>query len=159
MSGAVRIAGVLLLAASICALPPGEARAAGGDAEILQSWQGDFPTARIDQLPEGQRDSPVGYLNDAGSFGAAWRAMHPGQEVPAVDFQANLVLFARNTQFYNRLNIGKVTVSGGVAELLAMETMSALPVEDKAAISLVVVPRRGIEGLRLGERVIRLPGF
>ena len=85
--------------------------------------------------------------------------MNPDQAVPEVDFTVNIVLFARNTQFYNRLSIGKVEVSGGVAELLAMETMSALPIEEKAAISLVVVPRQGIEGLKAGETVLPLPGF
>lgn len=29
-----------------------------GDAEILQSWQGDFPTAKLDGLPEGQQNLP-----------------------------------------------------------------------------------------------------
>jgi hypothetical protein len=148
-----------LCAVLVSALPASPSRAAGGDAEILQSWHGDLPTARLELLPEDQRDLPAGFLDDAGSFGEVWQAMNPGQEVPEVDFESSIVLFARNTQFYNRLSIGKVTVSGGVAELLAMETMSALPVEEKAAISLVVVPRKGIEGLKAGETVLPLPGF
>lgn len=52
------------------------------------------------------------------------------------DFDADVVLFTRNGQFYNRISIAKVTLANGIAELLAMETMSARPVEDKAAISL-----------------------
>jgi hypothetical protein len=140
-------------------MPAGPAGAGGGEAEILRSWNGDFPSARLELLPEGQRDRPAGFLDDAESFGAVWKAMNPDQAVPEVDFTVNIVLFARNTQFYNRLSIGKVEVSGGVAELLAMETMSALPIEDKAAISLVVVPRKGIEGLKAGEAVLSLPGL
>ena len=150
---------VLLWLALACLPPAGPAWAAGGEAEILRSWQGDFPTARFELLPEGQRDLPAGFLGDAESFGAVWKAINPDQEIPEIDFKANIVLFARNTQFYNRLSIGKVEVSGGVAELLAMETMSALPIEEKAAISLVVVPRQGIERLKAGEAVLPLPGY
>jgi hypothetical protein len=132
---------------------------AGGEAEILQSWQGNFPTAQLERLPEGQRDLPVGFLNDAESFGAVWKAVYPGEEIPKVDFTTSVVLFARNTQFYNRISIGKVTVVDGVAELLAMETMSAMPIQEKAAISLVVVPRQGVERLKSGDSEVRLPGF
>ncbi len=32
------------------------------------------------------------------------------------DFKANLVLFAHNTQFYNRISIGKVNVANGSAD-------------------------------------------
>ena len=149
----------LLCAVLVSALPASPSRAADVDAEILQSWHGDFPTAQLELLPGDQRDLPAGFIDDAASFGAVWQAVNPGQDVPEIDFESNIVLFARNTQFYNRLSIGKVTVSGGVAELLAMETMSALPIEDRAAISLVVVPRKGIEGLKSGDGVVRLPGF
>ncbi len=157
----VRLPGLLALlsTALLSVLPAVPSRAAGDEAEILQSWHGDFPTAGMDLLPEGQQDLPAGFLEDVESFEAVWKAMNPGQEAPQVDFRANIVLFARNTRFYNRLSIGKVTVTDGVAELLAMETMSALPIEDRAAISLVVVPREGIEGVRSGDRVVRLPGY
>ncbi len=65
-----------------------------------------------------------------------------------------MVLFARNTQFYNRISIGQVNLKGGVVEVLAMETMSAAPIQDKVAMSLVVVPRQGISGIQAGDEVI-----
>ncbi len=37
----------------------------------------------------------------------------------------------------------KATPSAGAAEILALETMSAMPIEDQAAMA--VVPRDGIE--------------
>ena len=77
-----------------------------------------------------------------------------GEDAPEIDFTVNLVLFARNTQFYNRINIGKVNVSNGVAEVLAMETMSAMPIEDKVAMSLVVVVREGITAIQAGDKNI-----
>ena len=123
-----------------------------GDAEILQSWQGDYPVARLDLLPEKQREQAVGFIADAKTFEDVWKAFKPGEAVPEIDFKANLVLFTRNTQFYNRISIGKVNVKNGVAEVLAMETMSAMPIEDKVAMSLVVVAREGITAIQAGDK-------
>ncbi|MCK5641190.1 MAG: hypothetical protein KAJ19_10345, partial [Gammaproteobacteria bacterium] len=85
-----------------------------------------------------------------------WKAFKPGEAVPEVDFKTNLVLFARNTQFYNRISIGKVNVKNGVAEVLAMETMSAMPIQDKVAMSLVVVPRKGIKLIRSTDGLVAI---
>ena len=125
-----------------------------GEAKIVQSWQGDYPTAQLKLLPEDQREKPVGFISDAKTFGGVWKAFKPGEAIPEIDFKANLVLFARNRQFYNRIRIGKVNVKNGVAEVLAMETMSAMPIEDKVAMSLVVVARQGISGIQTGDEVI-----
>ena len=118
-----------------------------GEARILQSWQGDYPVGRLDLLPEKQRQQAVGFIGDAETFRDVWKAFKPGEAVPKIDFQANLVLFARNTHFYNSIRIGKVNVKNGVAEVLAMETMSATPIEDKVGMSMVVVSRKGIESV------------
>jgi acid phosphatase (class A) len=119
-----------------------------GEVEIIQSWQGDYPVAQLNELPEGQRERGAGYIADAKIFESVWKAFKPNETLPEIDFQHNLVLFVRNTQFFNRVRIGKVEVTNGVAEVLAMETMSAMPIEGKVAMSLAVVPRRGIESIR-----------
>ena len=125
-----------------------------GEAEIRQSWQGDYPVAQIERLPEGQRDRALGYINDAGTFEQIWRIFMPGEPVPQIDFRTRLVVYARNTQFYNRTSIGKVNVTDGMAEVLAMETMSARPIEDKVAMSLAVITRQGIVGLKIGDKAL-----
>lgn len=122
------------------------------EAEILQSWQGDYPVGRLDFLPGHQREQAVGFIGDAETFDAVWKAFKPGEAVPEIDFQANLVLFARNTRFYNRIRIGKVNVKNGIAEVLAMETRSAMPIEDKVGMSMVVVSRKGIESIHAPDR-------
>jgi len=129
-------------------------QALDGKAKILQSWQGDYPTAQLNLLPDDQREQAVGFIDDAKTFEGMWKALKPGETVPEIDFGANLVLFARNTQFYNRIRIGKVNVTNGVAEVLAMETMSAMPIKDKVAMSLVVVPRQGITAVQSGDQMI-----
>ena len=135
------------------------AQAAGSEAKILQSWQGDYPVAKLKLLPEKQREQGVGFINNAKTFGAVWKAFKPGEDIPKIDFKANMVLFARNTQFYNRISIGKVNVTNGVAEILAMETMSAMPIEDKVAISLVVVARKGTKGLKTGDGILQFSKY
>ena len=125
-----------------------------GEAKILQSWQGDYPVAQFNLLPEDQRQQAVGFIDDTETFKVVWKAFKPGEAVPDIDFTANMVLFARNTQFYNRIRIGKVNVKNGVAEVLAMETMSAMPIEDKVAISMVMVARKGITAIQAGDEKI-----
>jgi hypothetical protein len=49
-----------------------------------------------------------------------------------------------------------VNVTDGVAEVLAMETISAMPIEDKVAISLVEIPRKGVNAIQIGDRKIQI---
>jgi hypothetical protein len=133
--------------------------AAGGEVKILQSWQGDYPVDQLKRLPEKQREKAVGFIDDSKTFAGVWKAFKKGEAVPEIDFKANLVLFVRNTQFYNRISIGKINVTNGVAELLAMETMSAMPIEDKVAMSMVLVERKGIKGLKSGDSIIQVSSF
>lgn len=125
-----------------------------GEAAILQSWQGDYPVAQLKLLPENQREQAIGFIGDTETFTGVWKAFKPGEAVPEIDFKTNLVFFARNTQFFNRISIGKVNVTNGVAEVLAMETMSAMPIEDKVAMSLFVVVRKGITAIQSGDEII-----
>jgi hypothetical protein len=127
-----------------------------GDAKILQSWQKDYPTAQLNLLPENQRENAVGFIGNTETFKAVWNAFKPGEAFPDIDFKTNLVLFARNTQFYNRIRIGKVNVTNGVADLLVMETMSAMPIEDKVAMSMVVIARQGVTGVKISDKIIQI---
>jgi len=130
--------------------------AAGGEVNILQSWRGDYPVDQLNLLLEELREQAVGFIGDSETFAGVWKAFKPGEAVPEIDFKGSLVLFVRNTQFYNRISIGKVNVTNGAAALLAMETMSALPIEDKVAMSLVVVAREGITAIQSGNEIIPL---
>jgi len=135
---------------------PGHSQLLNGEAEILQSWQGDYPVDKLQLLPEKQREQMVGFIDNAEIFAGVWEAFAPGEAAPEIDFKTNLVLFARNTQFFNRISIGKVNVKNGVTEVLAMETMSAMPIEDKVAISLVLVPRHGITAIQTNDGIISI---
>jgi len=140
-----------LIGMSACNTPP-----LTGPAEILQSWHGDFPVAQLNLLPDGQQEKGIGFIGDAPTFEGVWKVFEPGEDVPEIDFKSNLVFFARNTQFYNRIRIGQINVTEGVAEVLAMETMSAMPIEEKVAMSMAVVARQGIIALHSGDETIPL---
>ena len=124
------------------------------DLVILQSWSGDYPVSQLDRLPEDQRQSAVGYLGDVARFTNVWQAFKPGEKAPEVDFGKVLVLFFRNVNFYNRTSIVKVTLKDGVAEVMAMETLSSQPIEDKVAMALAVVPRAGVRFIQTGTKRI-----
>ena len=58
-------------------------QAVKSEAEIMQSWQGDFPVNQLQLLPEKQRQQAVGFIDDAETFGGVWRAVKPGEDVGA----------------------------------------------------------------------------
>ena len=55
-------------------------QAMSGEAEILQSWQGDYPVDQLQLLPERQREQAIGFINDAKTFEGVWKAFKPGSE-------------------------------------------------------------------------------
>ena len=129
------------------------------DLPILQKWSGDFPVAQIERLPADQREERVGYIGDAMTFAAVWEAFKPGESAPAVDFAKNLVVFSRNVHFYNRTSIARVTVKDRVAEVMAIETMTSAPVEDKVGMALAVIPREGVEFILSGDKRLPVQGL
>jgi hypothetical protein len=122
---------------------------------ISQSWSGDYPVAELKRLPDGQQESRVGYLGNAAAFNAVWADFKPQETTPQVDFRKNMVVFSRNVDFYNRTRILKVMLKDGVAEVIAMETMSAIPIESKVAMAMAVIPRAHVQYIQTGQA--RLP--
>lgn len=137
-----------------CSAMPAENVPPAGLA-IVQSWSGDYPVAELGRLPEGQRQLPAGYLGNAPAFESVWAAFKPGEALPAVDFGTQVVVFHRNVDFYNRTRIVKVTLRDGVADVLAMETLSAIPIADKVAMAMAVIPRANVKFIQGGA--VRVP--
>ena len=126
---------------------------------LLEKWSGDYPVSELGRLPEGQQDMAAGYIGDTETFLPVWRAFMPGEILPAVDFSKNIVVFTRNVQFYNRTSIFKVELQDGAAEILAMETMSAIPIEEKVAMAMAVIPRKGVMSIEVGTEKIQVVDF
>jgi hypothetical protein len=131
---------------------------AGGRDILIIEWSGDYLVKHLDQLPEGQRTTSVGYINDAKTFAAVWQVFKPDEKLPEVDFSTDLIVFVRNVNFYNKIKMLKCTLTDGTAEVLAMETMSAMPIENKVGMALAMVPRDGLKLIRAGETNIPVPG-
>ena len=134
------------------------AQAMTGPVEIQQSWHGDYPVDGLASLPEDTHQPGTGYIADPKSFAAVWSAFKPTEPEPVIDFDENLVIFVRNIQYFNRIVIGKINLKNGVAEVLAMETLSARPIEDSVALSMVMVSREGVEGIQTRNGVIAVEG-
>ena len=127
------------------------------DIHILQKWSGDYPVVHLNRLPQGQQKSRFGHIGDTAIFATVWQAFKPGEKTPEVDFSKNFIVFSRNVDFYNRVSIFKITLKDGAIEILAMETMSALPIEDKVAMALAEIPRAGVESIQAGNQQIPVP--
>jgi hypothetical protein len=123
---------------------------------IINHWIGEYPVARLDRLPEAQRNTPVGFINDASMFRAVWQAFKPKDEPPKLDFDHNMVIFIRNVRFFNRIRILKVVLTDGIADIVAMETRSALPIIDKLAMALAEIPKKGVRAVRSGKHLIQV---
>ena len=121
---------------------------------ILQQWDGDYPADSLEALPDYGRDLPVGYLTDAAMFARIWKIFKPDVNVPEVDFADNIVVYYRNITYYNRTSIFKLNLQQGILEILARETLSAMPIDDKVAVSLVVIPAKDIHFIKTGEQKI-----
>lgn len=148
------LAPMLLAVTAGCSNVP-VANAPPAELAIVQSWSGDYPVAELKLLPEGQQQSGAGYLGSAATFASVWAAFSPGEAVPTVNFRKHMVVFHRNVNFYNRTRIFKVTLKEGVVEVLAAETMSAIPVTDKVAMALAVIPRAGVKAIQADT--VRIP--
>lgn len=144
-----------LLTGSAALLANGDTPA---DLPLLHKWSGDFPVARLNLLPEGQQEARAGFIREEKTFGLVWKVFRPDEKVPEIDFRKYLVVFSRNLKFYNRTSIFKVTLKNGVADILAMETMSAMPVQEKVAMAMAVIPAGGVKYIRAGEEMIPVAG-
>ncbi|UCG10991.1 MAG: Gmad2 immunoglobulin-like domain-containing protein [Deltaproteobacteria bacterium] len=145
----------LLLIASACLLACCTKTASqnreGKELPVLKKWSGDYPVAQLDQLPEGQHESRLGYIGETKEFAEVWQVFKPDEKVPEVDFSSHFVVFFRNVDFYNRTSISKIMLEDGVAEVIAIETRSAMPIEDRVAMALAVIPRAGIKFIQAGN--------
>lgn len=149
----VLLVGMMLAVMAGCSNPP-VANTPPTELAISQSWSGDYPVAELKRLPEGQQQSGVGYLASAPAFESVWTAFKPYEALPLVDFGKHVVVFHRNVAFYNRTRIFKVTLRDGVAGVLAMETLSAIPITDKVAMAMAVIPRANVKSVRSGSASI-----
>ncbi len=118
---------------------------------ILQSWRGDYPVSEFHRLPNGKHAKGMGSISNMLHFKQVWNVFKPGEILPDINFQDHIIVFSRNVTFYNRMGIVKALLRDGVVEVLTIETRSALPIEDKVAMALAVIPREGVKFIKVGD--------
>ena len=47
-------------------------------------------------------------------------------------------------------------MNNGVLDVLAMETMSAMPIEENVALSLAMIPLKGITAINVGDKKVTI---
>jgi len=113
------------------------------------------------RLPERFRETPYGIIDRDSELEAIWPGFHSydggSVSMPSVDFADQLIVFVRNTQFYNRIHLGTVNIIEGKGEIVTMETRSALPLIDKASFAMMVLNRKDVSQLRFGDQWLALP--
>ena len=117
---------------------------------ISQTWAGDLPVAALNQLPAALRDTGVGFIRDPQVLTSLVQAIRPNPEGIRFDPTREMVVFVRNTAFYNRIRIGSFRLDHGVMEIIALETRAARPITDTVAIALAVVSTEGVRELKTG---------
>jgi hypothetical protein len=150
---------ILLFSLSLvaCSLPLLPTSENNHHVPILAFLSGDFPVAALDSLPNNQREASIGFLETQQQLDLVLGQIDSADSLSyQVDFSTQIVLFVRNTVFYNRLSIGQVTLEGDTLKVTSMQTMSAMPIRSKVAISMVVVPRQGATYLESGRLKIPL---
>jgi len=127
-----------------------------GQIKLFYKWNGDYPVTQLFKLPTGQQDLSFGYIGDIETFLPIWRIFMPTEILPSVDFSKNLIVFIRDTKYYNQKSILTIKHEDTTAEILAMETMSTIPLEDKIAMAMAVIPRSGITYIKKGAAIIKV---
>ena len=128
-----------------------------GPVQILGTLNGDLPVSSLKMLPVELQEQPVGYLSSQKQLDVFLQSIQAdGTLLPVVDFSSQIILFAKNTVYYNRLSIGQVFREGETLTILAMETRSAMPVTDKVAISLVIIERNGAMFIDAGNTKVTI---
>lgn len=126
-----------------------------GPVPILGLLSGDLALSALKLLPLEQQEMPVGYFSSQKQFDAVVQAIKVDDKtLPVVDFSHQIVLFVRNTTFYNRISIAQVKLEQDTLTVISMETRSAKPIVDKVAISLAVIDRGAASFIAAGDKKV-----
>lgn len=125
--------------------------------KIEQQWSGSLPVESLKLFPENQQKSRVAYVADQKQWETLWNVFESAgeqsdAELPKVDFEKSLVVVTKNVRYLNRISVNSASLDNGVLRVLALETRSARPIENKVYCAILVVPRKGIEKISDGGR-------
>lgn len=115
-------------------------------------WPVTLAIDALDHLSLSQRDLPIGYVDRNDAWCAIWELAENKQSPPKIDFDHEIVLFIKNTVYLNRLKLTGVHLDDGTLNLEMRNSRSARPIRDKFHAVFFVMPRSGIDSVRLGNQ-------
>ena len=121
-----------------------------------QQWSGFYPVKQLTLLPAKQQKSPVGAIQDMKTWQAIFQALQPEMETPKIDFEKQIVVFARNTRFVNRILGLSGQLDEGTLTIRYASTRTARPIVDQLFMVVAVFPRDGIEKISNGQQTVPL---
>lgn len=137
---------VLCLSASISAEP----------IKPTEQWSGFYPVKQLVKLPAKQQKSAVGAIQDKKTWEAVFKALQPDVKVPEVDFKKNIVVFARNIRFVNRIIGLTAMVEKETLVVRYAATRTARPIVDQVFFVAAVFPSKGITKISNGQETVPL---
>jgi hypothetical protein len=121
-----------------------------------EQWSGFYPVKQLVKLPAKQQKSAIGAIQDKKTWEAVFKALQPDVKVPEVDFKKNIVVFARNIRFVNRI----IGLTGMLEEdtlvVRYAATRTARPIVDQVFLVAAVFPRKGISKISNGQETVPL---
>jgi hypothetical protein len=121
-----------------------------------EQWSGFYPVKQLVKLPAKQQKSAVGAIQDKKTWEAVFKALQPDVKVPEVDFKKNIVVFARNIRFVNRIIGLTGTVEEETLVLRYAATRTARPIVDQVFLVAAVFPSKGISKISNGQETVPL---
>ena len=137
---------VLCLSASLSAEP----------IKPTEQWSGFYPVKQLVKLPAKQQKSAVGAIQDKKTWEAVFKALQPDMKLPEVDFKKNMVVFARNIRFVNRIIGLTAMVEKETLVVRYASTRTARPIVDQVFFVAAVFPRKGISKISNGQETVPL---
>jgi hypothetical protein len=119
---------------------------------IITSWSSETDATELKALPSWRPELRAGYITDEESLAAFWQVFKPGTIPPRVDFQRNLFVFVAREALYRQLVVMKVALKDGVAEVVANGNKTDEAPPDRLSVAAVVIPRAGIDHLKVGKQ-------
>ena len=114
---------------------------------MKRSWNGLYPVAALELLPEELHKNRMGFIRDKDNWAAVWKAFRPEQRLPRIDFKNEVIVFVKNVRFLNRIAVRSASVEAGTLTIHVRETRTARPISEHVYCAIVVVDRQGIKQL------------
>ena len=119
-------------------------------------WTGTFPCNKIYLLKPVSADNRLSILRSDKDWNNVWTVFRPGNPVPVINFEQNVVIAVRNVRYFNQVSWKSASRQNHVLSLQTLQTRTARPIGHEASCLFVVVPSDRITAVRCGHDEVTL---